>query len=226
MAFVLWMSWWSAGATPPGGVTSQEAEKFIASLLDAMDRGQALVPFVEPQALARLQGQHPDLKVNRYGIGQWKIESLKAQRVAVKLSHNDQGAPDWIRVVTFELVRVGDRLYAVPGSVSASQYVDPWVANTYLPNGRKLVFYLLADEDADLLKSSPRFVCSQLNGDADFIADSAPAMVVQSITGFLASDYAKVAAMPLPKPARDELRKLKAWLDAARLPVVGYQIDR
>ena len=213
-------------AAASGQFTRVEAQQFLDVLLRAMDGDAALTRFIEPDALTKLQAARPDLSINRYGVGQWQLEAFQPPRVDVKLSHNKDGAPDWIRMLTFNLTKSGDKLYVLPGAMAANGYVDPWQSTTYLPNGRALVFYLLPDEDALVTKASPRFVAKYLNGDSDFGADTAPAMTVDGITTFLASDAAKVAAMELKPSARAELRELKAWLGAAKLPVVGYQIER
>lgn len=89
---------------------------------------------------------------------------------------------------------------------------------------RVLTFYLLESEDASVTSDTPRFEAEVLRGfHADFWADFAPYLTVLRVRDFL--DEARRVERELTPEGRVELDRIRRWVRASGLPVVGYRLE-
>ena len=90
---------------------------------------------------------------------------------------------------------------------------------------RRLVFYLLESESAEISYSTKRYAARSLKGyHADFWADVEPYLTVLTVADFLI-EAAKVESELTDGAASSELDRIREWVRLGGLPIVGYQVE-
>lgn len=218
-------------ATPDTtSIREAEAEDFIAHFLGVMghgNKGGDLMPLIAPSFLAQARATYTELRVNKYSVGAFKITRLEPPFVDVQISHHQPPRPRWAREQTYQLTREQGQIYVLPSEIGKHGYILPWQADATKASRQKLVFYALDDPDQPIEKSTPRYKARHLNGKDDFIADLAPAMLVDTKAAILAGDFARASALPeLSEKARTELQELGDWIAEVPQSYIGYQIEK
>jgi hypothetical protein len=210
-------------------ISEAEAEEFITHFLGVMghgNKGGDMMPLIAPSFVAKVRGAHTELRVNKFSIGAVKILHVDPPFVDVKISHHQPPRPRWAREQTYKLAREQGQLYIMPSGMGKYEYINPWWEDAPITRRQKLVFYALDDPDQEIEKATARFKARYLNGKQDFVADLAPAMVVEEKQAFLAGEYASVAgSSELSKQARTELQELGDWITTAPQNYIGFQIE-
>jgi hypothetical protein len=211
-------------------IATEEAKEFVIHFLETMghgNKGGDLMPLIAPSFVEKAQDISTELRVNKFSVGAVKITRVYPPFVDVKISHHQPPHPRWAREQTYKLAREHGQLYVLPSEIGEHAYIIPWWEDTPITRGQKLVFYALDDPDQEIEKATPRFKARHLNGQEDFVADLAPAMVVEGKAAFLAREYAKVAGLPnLSEKARAELQELESWIAAIPQNYIGFQIEK